>query len=177
MTKERLLKKKMFDTSLLSQEPARYVVVAESVLPIFLILLSFFFFPDRVGKQATQVQGRPSGMVVGIIWMLLSILMFFLLFIAALNVDTTTLIVFASFAFLFIIGCVAWVYHYGQNQKTDANYVMMFVLLMSFLMVICSTQFLSSVDSYAPITISILTTPFAAWSTIAFTLGMFELNV
>ncbi len=168
----------MFDTNLLSQEPTRYVVVAESVLPIFLILLSFFFFPDRVSKQAEKnVRGRPSETAFGIIWMLLSILMFFILFIAALNVDTTTLIVFASFAFLFMIGCVAWVYSYGQNEKTNANYVMMFVLLMSFLMLICSSQFLTSIDSYAPLTITILTTPFAVWSTIAFSLGMFELNL
>jgi cellulose synthase/poly-beta-1,6-N-acetylglucosamine synthase-like glycosyltransferase len=164
----------MFQNTLLNAQPARYAVVAESVLPI--VLLGASFFVTKLGPKAgATVRGRPPPIAFGMIWSLLSILMFFSLLIASMNFDSTSLILFAVFSLFVMIGCVMWVWKYTRGHKQDASYFLMFTSLSSFLAVISSLG--STLNSDAKITVSLLSTPLPVWTIIAIILGLLEMNM
>ncbi len=164
----------MFGNTLLMEQPARYVVIAESILPIVLIGASFLVM--KVGPKAGEnVIGRPPPQAFGMIWSLLAILMFFSLLIATINFDSTSLILFAIFSLLVMIGCIMWVWKYTRGYKITASYFLMFTSLSSFLALISTLG--STLDSDAKLTVSILSTPLPIWTFFTGMFGLLELNI
>ncbi len=166
----------MFDTELLISEPARYVPIILSITPIALISISFLFKLGPGKSSGQVVVTRPPGIVFGIVWLLIAILWFFALFIAALNLDTTGLILVTIFSFFAILGCTIWVMFYRKNIAKAANFALMFTLLWVFMSVVSSMTSPNSLDSYANTTISLLQTPILVWLSIALLLGSLELQ-
>jgi tryptophan-rich sensory protein len=164
----------MFSNTLLNQEPGRYAVVAESILPIVLIGASFFAMSPGP-KAGAIVRGRPPPIAFGMIWTLLAVLMFFSLLIASMNFDTTSLILFAVFALFVMIGCVMWVWKYTRGHKVDASYFLVFTSLSSALALVSSLG--STLNSDARITVSLLSTPLFVWTVFAGMFGYLELNI
>lgn len=167
----------MFDTELLISEPVRYIPIVLSITPITLIGCSFLFRVGPGKNSAQIVNARPSGVVFGIVWLLIAVLWFFALFIAALNLDTTALILVTLFSFFAIFGCLIWVFLYLKNAKKAANLTLMLILLFVFMSLVSSMNSPNSLDSYANSTIALLQTPIVVWLNIALLLGSLELQL
>lgn len=167
----------MFDTSLLSAEPARYTMIVEACIPIILVGLSGLTRYGPSNKSGNVVVGRPPAYMFAVVWVMIAICMFFSLFITSLNMDITSLWTIGIFSLLTIIGCVAWVICYVNNKKTYAQYILFMVLLSSCLLMNFGWNSTSIQDEHAPLVVGALSTPLFVWIIIANMLSLFELNM
>ncbi len=111
----------IFDTSLLSSEPARYTVIAEAVLPGFLILILGYFMTHDRKEMGKYLNGVPEGLTYALIWFLIVVLWTLALVVAALNFSATALAVVAGTSFLALIMGTLWVYMYSKRSDDEKN--------------------------------------------------------
>jgi len=164
----------MFSTTLLDNEQVRYLVVAEGILPFFALLLSV-----NVNLQAagSQVKSRPPRAVFGLMWLLIACLFFLTLLIAAMNFDTTSLVLYAVFALVFFICCVMWVLVYKQNKKVAAVWILMLTTLFACGTMVAGITSSSIEDKYAPMTVGMLSVPAFVWCTFATVINMLDVQL
>lgn len=164
----------MFSTQLLKSQPGRYALIAESVLPIFLILIlgSTLFNP---GKTAgANVAGRPVPAVFAIVWVLVTIMLLLALVIVALNVENVAaLCLVGIFSLIGIIMSFVWLIVYKKSKEHAAQ-----VLLLAFVFMVATTITVlgSQCNENAKMTAGIFFGLSTAWLNIASMLNYLEIN-
>jgi len=147
--------------------------VAEGVLPfVGLALAAFLVDLKDAGKN---VRSRPPAVVFAIVWFLIACLYFLSLLIAAMNFETTSLVLIAVFAFLFFLGCVIWVVIYAKNKK-QAIGVLLFTTLAAVMTTINGVTGHPAQDSFSPTVVAMLTGPFGVWCMFALLLNVLEVE-
>jgi tryptophan-rich sensory protein len=165
----------MFSTTLLNNEQVRYLVVAEGVLPFFALLLSVNFIDLR--NAGSTIKSRPPSAAFGFIWLLIACLFFLTLLIASMNFDTTSLILYAVFSLVFFICCVMWVLVYKQNKKVAATWILMLTTLFACGTMVSGITGISSQDTYAPMTVGMLSVPAFIWCMFATVLNLYLIQI
>lgn len=120
--------KMFFDTQRLQDQPGRYTLVAESCLPILLILLVGGLVYQPGPDAGKNVAGRPVASVFITVWVLITIMLFFGLFLVSMHVGSiVSLVLIGVFYLLATLMCFAWLVVYKQN-KADAAQVLLLAL-------------------------------------------------
>lgn len=166
----------MFGTDLLNADSTRYVVVAEAALPILMVLFLGAAWGSKLKDAGENVNGRPPRYMFGLIWLSIAVAWCLALLISAFNFDSNTLIVYGTFSLVIMLLCMLWTWMYISVSKTVASYVLIMIVLFSFILCFTSSNVQSTLDSYAPVTVSILSVPLAVWSVIAAMMGLLELQ-
>lgn len=121
-----------FDTEKWQNQPGRYALVAESCLPIILILIvggiAFQPGPDA----GANVAGRPVAPVFITVWVLITIMLLFGLLLVSMHVDSIVgLVLIAVFYLLATLMCFAWLIAYKENKAIAAQILLLALACMA----------------------------------------------
>jgi len=105
----------IFDTSLLSSEPARYVVIAEACLPGVIFLLIAWCMRSKYGDIYPYVYGAPRRAFEVLTHLIMVALWTIGLVVAACNLSSTALCVVAATSMLALVFGLLWMWNYVGN--------------------------------------------------------------
>lgn len=152
----------MFETDLINSQTGRYVVVAESVLPIIMLIVLAYFWG---AKLQTNTKIPKIAMIV--VWTILTLLWFLALLISAFNFDSTGLVVYAVFSLITMLVCVLWAWLFVSGKTQWATGLLMLLVFLTFWLWNTAMTTGSALDTYAPLTVGFFTSPLAVWSLIS----------
>jgi hypothetical protein len=136
----------IFDTTLLNNEPARYVVIAEACLPgLIFLIIGFLMFSKKFTKFEKydsetiwdHVNGGPTRTMDCISWLVMVALWTIGLVVAALNFSSTALAVVAATSLLTILMGAIWMLWFDPEKKND-SYAPSIALYIAFIGMITS---------------------------------------
>lgn len=164
----------MFSTNLLEAQPARYAMIAESVIPPIGIFLAGYWLGP--GKNAgSKVNGRPAGAVFGIVWTILVIIWTLSLILVAMNtVDTLSLSLIGVLSLFAVFFCILWLWVYKYESKAAGAQVLLLALACSVSCTIISLA--SETPSDAKVLISWFFGMISTWLGVASMYNYLEIN-
>ncbi len=176
----------IFNSTLLNQQPARYTVIAEAVLPGLLLLIfgSMYnrIFLGQTPSNPTIAQTSPSAFknntapeMFAIVWFLLVAAWTIALVVAAMNFDTTPLCLVGAFSFVALFVCVYWAYLYQTpKRRGEAARILVLADFVMWAAVISAASCSATED--AKLTVAVLLSPVAVWLTVSTLLGFHDLE-
>jgi hypothetical protein len=105
----------IFNTSMLSAEPARYVVIAEACLPGIIFLIMAWWMRSGYGDIYPKVYGAPRGAFEVLTHLVMVALWTIGLVVAACNLSSTALCVVAATSMLALVFGFLWLWMYVGN--------------------------------------------------------------
>ena len=160
----------MFAPDRVLDEKWRIAGLAISAIPFIGIFMAGRAFPVT---KSRPIPGRPPGIVFGVVWTVLTLLLASAGVITTLRFDAVPLCLFMILLTLFTILSICWLYAYSKYSSGDAAQVIVVVMLIAMLLLVVAMTGHSDTDGVNMV-VGMHIAPLIVWLTYATNLNLLD---